>query len=87
MVKAMATMPDGRVLILVGISEGNVEQLKAGRPIYFDPQALRIAPGTTIGAITVFYGADDGALAKTLHDLIGPTTEVIVVPRGDKRPQ
>lgn len=87
MVKAKATMRDGRVLIVMGISEGNVERLKNGQPIYFDPAALRIAPGTTIGAITLFYGADDAELGRTLKTMIGPETEIINVPRGDERPQ
>jgi len=87
MVKAQATMKDGRVAIVLGISQGNVDRLQAGQPIYFDPAALHIAPGTVIGGITLFYGVDDGALADTLESLIGPTTTVIVVPRGDERPQ
>jgi hypothetical protein len=86
MVKAMATMPDGRVLIVMGISEGNVERLKKGEPIYFDPAALRIKEGATIGAIALFYGEDEAELTRTLRTLIGPKTDVIVVPRGDARP-
>ena len=35
MVKATAKMADGRVLIVMGISEGNVDRLKKGDPIYF----------------------------------------------------
>lgn len=87
MVKCMATMPDGRVLIVLGISEGNVARLKHGEPIYFDPAALKIAPGATIGAITLFYGRDEAELARTLKTLIGPQTDVIAVPRGDERPK
>lgn len=87
MVKAMATMPDGRVLIVMGISEGNVKRLKDGQPIYFDTAALHITPGTTIGAITLFYGIDEAELGRTLKTLIGPETEIINVPRGDEQPQ
>ncbi len=87
MVKAMATMADGRVLIVMGISQGNVDRLKHGEPIYFDPAALRIPPGTEIGGITLFYGKDDAELVRTLRTLIGASTEVIAVPRGDGRPQ
>lgn len=86
MVKATATLEDGRVLIVLGISELNVVKLKKGEPIYFDPAALKIAPGTTIGAITVFYGRDEEELARTIRTLIGPKTDVITVPRGDRRP-
>ena len=38
-----------------------------------------------IGGITLFYGADEAECARTLRTLIGPQTEVIVVPRGDAR--
>ena len=87
MVKAKATGRDGRVIIVMGISEANVIRLKKGEPIYFDPAALKIAPGTDIGAITLFYGTTEDELARTLKTLIGPKTEVITVPRGDERPQ
>jgi hypothetical protein len=87
MVKAKATMHDGRVAIVMGISQANVDRLKQGQPIYFDPAALHIAPGATIGGITLFYGETDALLADSLKALIGPDTEVIDVPRGDDRPQ
>ena len=87
MVKAKATLPDGRVMIILGISDGNVERLKQDQPIYFNPAQLRIAPGTEIGIITLFYGADEAAMTRTLKTLIGPETEVLIVPRGDARPQ
>jgi hypothetical protein len=86
MVKAKATMSDGRAMIVLGISEGNVTRLRRGHPLYFDPSELRIEPGTVIGAITLFYGGTDAELGRTLCSLIGPETEVIVVPRGDPRP-
>ena len=86
MVKATAIMPDGRVLLVLGISHGNVDRLKQGDPIYFDPAALRITPGTPIGAIALFYGKDEAELARTLRTLIGPQTDVIVVPHGDGKP-
>ena len=86
MVKAQAKGRDGRVVIVMGISEDNIVRLKKGEPIYFDPATLKIAPGTDIGAISLFYGADDAELARTLKTLIGPATEVIAVPRGDERP-
>jgi len=86
MVKAVATLPDGSTLIVMGISEANVQHLKDGRPIYFNPTALKIAPGTTVGAITLFYGRDETEMARMLKALIGPDTEVLIVPKGDERP-
>lgn len=86
MVKATATMPDGRAVIVMGISEDNVKRLKDGQPIYFDPAALKIAPGTAVGAITLFYGRTDMDLARILHTAIGLETQVFTVPRSDERP-
>lgn len=87
MVKAMATLPDGRALIVMGISAGNVDRLKAGQPIYFDSSQLHIKPGTGLGVITLFYGENDAELARVLKTLIGPQTDVVVVPHGDGKPQ
>lgn len=87
MVKATFTLPDGRAVIVMGISQGNVDRLRAGQPIYFDPAALKIAPGTAIGGITLFFGVDEAELGRTIRTLLGPETEIIVVPRGDERPQ
>jgi hypothetical protein len=87
MIKATAKLPDGRVLMVLGLSEGNVLRLKAGDPIYFDVGAMKLAPTDRLGAVTVFYGQDEAALANTIRDLIGPTTTIISVPRGDPRPQ
>ena len=87
MVKAKATLADGRVLVVLGISEGNVVRLKAGQPLYFDAAALHIKPGDALGIVTVFYGATEAELERTIHTLIGPQTEVITVPHGDPRPQ
>lgn len=86
MVKAKAMGKDGRAMILMGISQNNVDRLREGQPIYFDPASLKIEPGTAIGGITLFYGKDDGELVRTIHTLIGPQTEVIHIPRGDERP-
>ena len=87
MIKAMAKMADGRYLVVMGISERNVEHLREGKPIYFDPAALKIPAGATIGGITLFYGADEPALMREIRTLMGPQTEAIAVPRGDERPQ
>ncbi len=87
MVKAVATGRDGRAILVMGISQGNVDRLKQGEPIYFDPAALRIAHGTEIAGITLFYGATDADLTRTLRTFISQKTEVITIPRGDTRPQ
>lgn len=88
MVKAMARLSDGRVLLVLGISDGNIARLKNGEPIYFDGAAVKLEPHEVLGAaVTLFYGKDEAELGRTLKTLIGPETNVIAVPRGDERPQ
>ena len=87
MIKAKATLKDGRVLVVLGLSDANIRRLRNGEPIYFDIGALRMEPTDRLGAITVFAGKDENHLSQTLRSLIGPDTEVIAVPRGDERPQ
>lgn len=36
MIKFRSTKPDGSQLIGLGLSDGNIEKLKAGQPIVFD---------------------------------------------------
>jgi hypothetical protein len=76
MLKAMARLENGRFLIVLGITDGNVQRMKEGQPIYFDPVSIEIPPGSEIQAITLFYGKDEAELARTVRTLIGPTTKV-----------
>jgi hypothetical protein len=87
MIKATARLKDGRVLLVLGLSEGNVQHMKAGRPIYFDIDALKLGPDDRLGVVTVFYGPDEATLTASIKSMIGPQTEVISVPKGDPRPQ
>ena len=87
MLKACARLGDGRILVVLGITDANVDQLKQGDPIYFDTAQLRFQPGDTVGAITVFYGATEHEVARAVRTLIGPGTEVIAASRGPGRPQ
>jgi len=88
MVKAMARLSDGRVLLVLDISDGNIARLKNGEPIYFDGAAVKLEPHEVLGAaVTLFYGKDEAELGRTLKTLISPETEVHVIPRGDERPQ
>lgn len=86
MIKAMAHTAKGDIIVL-GISAENVRRLIDGQPILFDPAALHIEPGTPIAGITLFYGETDQELVGLMKELIGPKTDVIVVPRGDQKPQ
>jgi hypothetical protein len=87
MIQALATMGDGRLLVLLGLSQGNIDRLKAGKPIWVDPQVLlQVKPTEVIGGIALVYGATEAAIAKDLETLFGPETEVKTVPRGSTTP-
>lgn len=81
MVKAVARTNDGKLILILGVSEGNVERMKAGEPIYFDMDQLGF-PKENIKHVTMFYGKDEGELTRAIKDLIGPETKVNVIPRG-----
>jgi len=86
MIKAKFPMKDGRQALVLGLSEENIRRMKQGQPIYFDIGQVKIQPSEQLGVVTVFYGRDEDELLRTLGAFIGPTTDVIVVPKGDKRP-
>lgn len=86
MVKAIARGKDGRQVLVLGISAGNVDRLKQGQPIYFDMGQLH-TPDSAIGHVTIFYGESELTLRTTLANLIGPDTEIIDIPQGPESPQ
>jgi hypothetical protein len=59
-----------------GLSEGNIELLKEGRPIKVDLAAM----GGT-GTVLIFYGRTEQNMARDLAELIGPETRVSIDPR------
>lgn len=64
-------------LIVFGLSQGNLDRLKEGRPITF--------PGEQIGLANVefiiFSGETEQSMARELADLVGPETNVKIDPK------
>jgi hypothetical protein len=87
MLKAIARAKDGRAILVLGITGGNVQRMKEGKPIYFDLDALHVSPADRLGHVTVFYGETEAALHDTIKGLLGPNTEIIAVPQSPKTPQ
>ena len=87
MIKVKTTMKDGRLLIVLGLSDINVQRIKSGEPIYFDMDQLKITDEDRLGGVVVMYGRDEASMTRDLQALIGPETTVISVPKGDERPQ
>lgn len=89
MIQALATMGDGRTLIMLGLSQGNIDRLQQNRPLHVDPAVLLgLKPTDVIGGIVIFYGKTEGDIAKMLDErgLISQETEVKAIPKGSKTP-
>lgn len=73
MIKALATSADGKRKILVlGISELNVENLKKGHPIHIHGEEIGIPVD-----VFICYGKDEDAIRRDLlGDLISSETQV-----------
>ena len=73
-----------KVLVGLGITDANIEQLKRGRPILVDiaDVVLRLLKSRLLIAnaeITIVYGKDEAAIVADLRrlGLVTPETEVI----------
>lgn len=55
---------NGQPLIIIGITEGNVERLRAGQPLLLKMENY---PGV-VASVAVFYGATIGDLQADLMD-------------------
>lgn len=89
MIQALATMADGRVLILLGLSQGNIDRLRQGQPLHVDPTVLLgLKPTDVIGGIAILYGETEGAIARALEEagVITDTTVVKPIPKGSRNP-
>lgn len=75
MVIASAGLPDGKTLLILGLSQVNRDRLDAGQPI----DISREVHGLSIPAnlkILIFAGETEAAMEETLHELIGPETVI-----------
>jgi predicted alpha/beta-fold hydrolase len=77
MIKATATTPDGRTLLIVGLSFGNLDKFRAEPGDTF----IRIDGATTGGIpidVVIFSGETEAHLAKLIEPAIGAATKVHV---------
>lgn len=63
----------GRTLIGLGISAGNVQRLKEGKPIHIHLEELNLPWKADI---MIMYGETEQALADELEEFISPETVV-----------
>jgi hypothetical protein len=71
MVKFSATTATGSKLIGLGLTEENMEHLRAGKPIHVDLREVNLPFDVQV---LVFAGKDDEALRAMLQPLIGSHT-------------
>jgi len=70
MLKAKATMADGRPFYVIGLSEGNLRRLREGKPILFDMCEIG-----GIGQMAIFWGETEAEMAKLFEGNGTTTTE------------
>jgi len=72
MIKAVATGPNGRKIVLLGISNENVKRMNEGKPLHIHGEEM----GLGNLEIWIITGKDEAALTKTFAPIIGPETMV-----------
>jgi hypothetical protein len=77
MLKFLLEGKDGRKLVAMGLTDGNIERLKKGEPIMFD--LAEILPGTKNTEALIYWGTDMVDLKQQAVDKMGlkfpPETE------------
>lgn len=79
MLKAVATGPDGKSLLIIGLSFGNLDRFRAEPGDTF----IKIS-GKEMGLpidVLILSGETEAHLAETMKSGIGPDTEVHIDPR------
>lgn len=82
MIKFAVNTKEKGLLMGFGLSEGNIERLKAGQPIMINLEDM----GLMKGSIMIFYGKTEAEMAEMLKPFIGPETKVIGEPPGAEAP-
>lgn len=81
-VNAIAKKADGSYLLVVGITEENVTELRKGHPFRLEiPERLALRPYDVVSSLVICYGASTEALVEMIKPLIGPDTTTITWPR------
>lgn len=73
MVKFVASRENGRKIVGIGITAGNIERLRNGKPIHIHLEELGLPWACEV---MIIYGDTEQSLADDLKGLIGPDTVV-----------
>jgi hypothetical protein len=71
MIRMAATNTRGRKIIVLGLSEKNIEKLREGKPIHIHADEMGFP-----GEIMIFTGKDEASMAEMVKPFIGPDTDV-----------
>jgi len=77
---AAGTRSDGRPvrIVVLGLSHGNLRELKKGRPIKFTGDTCGLSADIEF---LIFSGETEQSMQREFHELIGPDTKVSIDPR------
>lgn len=84
MITATATGPDGKRILMLGITRENIKRLIAGQPIRVGAESHPGFPEDVM--VAIFFGETERDITEALKGLIGPDTKVVAVPREKPRP-
>lgn len=76
MLKASAESRDGRNLVVLGLSQNNVDRLVAGEPILMD-----LAEFGADTRLLIFAGSTEEQMTEEFRSMLGPSTQVEMDPR------
>lgn len=77
MLKMRTKLSDGRELLILGLSQVNLDRLKADQPIAFHGDTVGL-PGLEI---MIFAGETEQSMARDLAEFVGPNTRVSISKR------
>ena len=78
MIKFANKLDDGGLSLGFGLSERNIELLKAGKPIKIDLKEMVGIEGSAI----IFYGKTEKEMLRALKPYIGPETKTNLMDEG-----
>lgn len=81
MIRASAKGRDGKPLLILGLTDQNIERLKAGQPVHV--AAGSVEDGVQV-SVVILHGPTEHHLMNTLRGFIGLDTRMRLDPRlGD----
>jgi hypothetical protein len=78
MLKMRTRLSDGRELLILGLSQINLDRLKADQPIAFKGDTVGL-PGLEI---MIFAGETEQSMARDLSEFVGPNTRASISKRA-----